>query len=115
LPTIPVGATKGADQSVYLIVTNKGDMYFPSPADTSVQTRYLDKLSPSLNFPIYGKLSLAPRVDFILFENKVNHNVYRAVQPVISLTYSFKWPEGTDIRRGLGYGAVTSTQPAASR
>jgi hypothetical protein len=106
---------KGADQSVYLIVTNKGDMYFPSPADTSVQTRYLDKLSPSLNFPIYGKLSLAPRVDFILFENKVNHNVYRAVQPVISLTYSFKWPEGTDIRRALGYGAVTSTQPAASR
>ncbi len=104
----------GADQSYYFLVTNKGDFYFNSRNDTSVQTRYLDKLSASFGIPVYGKIMLAPRVDFIFYENKVNRNHFRAVAPMLSLSYSFKRRQGMATGRALGYGAITQppTTPA---
>ena len=54
------------DQSWYFTLSNRGDFYFNSRNDTSTQTRYLDKFTPSFSIPVYGKLSLSPKVDFIL-------------------------------------------------
>jgi hypothetical protein len=98
----------GADKSWYFILANKGDFYFNNPAnDTSVQTRYLDKLTPSLNFPIFGKFVLSPKVDIIFYENKINRNHFRAVEPTVSLSYSFKWRTGMNFMRAIRYGAIT--------
>ena len=103
----------GADQSWYLMVANKSDFYFNSHTDTTVQTRYLDKLSPSLVIPIYGRLSLMPRVDIITYENKVNRYHYRALEPSLSLNYSFDWREGMSRSSALRYGAITTPSPGA--
>jgi len=102
-----------ADQSLYFTLTNKGDLYFNTANDTAVQTRYLDKLTPALNFPIWAGLSLTPRVDFILYENKINRFHYRAVQPSVSLSYTFSWREGMSWTRALRYGAQTTTASPA--
>jgi hypothetical protein len=103
----------GADKSYYFILANKGDWFFNSRADTTVQTHYLDKLSPAFSLPIYGKLTLTPRVDIILYENKVNQNHFRAVEPSVSLSYSFKWRPGMDLGRAAGYGAIATTPPVS--
>jgi hypothetical protein len=103
------------DQSWYFTLTNKGDIYFNNPADTNVQTRYLDKLTPALSFPIWGGLSLTPKADFILYEDKVNRYHYHAISPSISISYTFSVREGMVWTRGLAYGAQTTTpSPAGS-
>ncbi len=105
----------GADQSWYFTVTNKGDLYFNSRNDTSVQTRYLDKFTPSFNIPIYGKLTLTPKVDFIFYEDKVAHRHFASATPALSLSYSFNFREGMNFWRSLGYGAITQMQPTSSK
>ena len=102
-----------ADQSWYFTLTNKGDIYFNTPSDTAVQTRYLDKLTPALNFPIWAGLSVTPKVDLILYENKINYSHYRAFVPSISLSYTFNWREGMSWKRALCYGAQTTTPSPA--
>jgi hypothetical protein len=103
----------GGDHSVFFQATNKFDVYLNSHTDTSVQTRYLGKFTPSLNLPIYGKLMLTPKVDFIMYENKLGHTVYRSMAPGISISYSFKLRQGMDLSRSLGYGAITQTPQTA--
>ena len=104
----------GADQTWYFTLTNKGDWYFNSRNDTSVQTRYLDKFTPSFSVPLFGKLTLTPKVDFILFEDKTAHRHYASVTPALSLSYTFNYREGMNFWRALGYGAITQTQPVAA-
>lgn len=100
-----------ADQSWYFILANKGDIYFNNAStDTTVQTRYLDKLTPSFQLPIYGRLSLTPKVDLILYENKVAHRVYRAAEPSFSLSYSFTVRRGLSTGKALRYGAIATSQ-----
>jgi hypothetical protein len=105
----------GADQSWYFILTNKGDLYFNSHNDTTVQTRYLDKVTFSFSIPIYGKLMLTPKVDFLLYEDKVAHQHFASATPALSLSYSFNYRSGMDFWRSLGYGAITQAQPASSK
>jgi len=102
-----------SDQSLYFTLTNKGDIYFNTPSDTAVQTRYLDKLTPALNFPMWAGLSLTPKLDLILYENKINYFHYRAFVPSISLSYTFNWREGMSWKRALRYGAQTTTPSQA--
>jgi hypothetical protein len=103
----------GADHSIYFQATNKFDVYFNSPSDTSVQTRYLGKFTPSLNIPVYGKITITPKVDFIMYENKLGRSVYRSIAPGVAISYSFKWREGMVLPRSLGYGAITQTPQTA--
>jgi len=102
-----------ADQSVFFTLTNKGDIYFNTDNDTAVQTRYLDKLTPAIRFPVWAGIALTPKVDFILYENKINRYHYRSVQPSISLSYTFTWREGMSWARALRYGAQTTTASSA--
>jgi hypothetical protein len=104
-----------ADQSFYFTLTNKGDIFFRSSDDTAVQTRYLEKLTPALSLPIWAGLSFTPKVDIVLYQNKVGGAHYRAIQPNFSLSYTFNWRQGMDWRRALKYGAQTTTpSPAGS-
>jgi hypothetical protein len=52
-------------------------------------------------------------VDFVLYENKIFRNHYRAVAPSLTLSYTFKWREGMDFRRALGFGGITTTPSTA--
>ncbi len=97
------------DQSWYFNLANKGDLYFNHRGDTATQTRLLDKFTPSFTIPLYGGISLTPKVDFILFNNKVLNNHFRAVEPSLSLSYTFAWRQGMEILRTLGFGAITTT------
>ena len=104
-----LGSGKG--HTVSLLLSNKGDLYFRNPsADTQDQTLYLDKFSPALSIPIYGKFAFSPKVDFILFENKKANRVYRAMQPSFSLSYTFDWRPGMSGGKALRYGAANSKQ-----
>ena len=101
------------DQSWYFTLTNKGDFYKRTASDTPTQTRYLDKFTPALSFPIWAGLSLTPKVDFIFYENKVNGFHYLAAQPSATLSYTFTRREGMSWRRALRYGAQTTTSSTA--
>jgi hypothetical protein len=108
------------NQTVYFQLTNKGDLYFNSPSDTDVQTRYLDTLTPSITFPIYGKFTLTPKVDFLLYQNKADlqdgagRNHYRSVSPAVSLSYTFKWRQGMGFLNTLRYGAIATPPPSGA-
>jgi hypothetical protein len=102
-----------ADQSWYLTFTNKGDVYFNSPGDTMVQTRYLDKFTPGFVIPLWAGLSLTPKVDFILYQNKIVGTPFWAAQPSFSLSYTFLWRQGMGPLRALRYGAQTTTPSTA--
>jgi hypothetical protein len=99
-------------------LTNKGDLYWRNEKnDTPVQTRYLDKLTPALVVPIWGGLSLSPKVDLIVFQNKKATTStpyhYWALQPSVALSYTFNWREGMGWSRAWRYGAQTTTASPA--
>ena len=102
------------DQSWYFTLTNKGDFYTDNHgSDTSVQTRYLDKFTPAFNLPIWAGLSLTPKVDLILYQDKVLRYHYLAIQPGFSLSYTFTKREGMNWLRAAKYGAQTTTASPA--
>jgi hypothetical protein len=97
------------NQSIYFTLTNKGDLYWKNPkSDTSVQTRYLDKLTPALVIPIWSGVAVSLKVDLIAFQNKVTPVHYFAMQPAISLSYTFIKRQGMGWSRALRYGAQTT-------
>ena len=77
-----------------LVVSNKGDLYFPKRGDASVDTRYLDIWSHSLQVPIVGSLKFVPKLDLYFYENKITHSVYRGYQVTFNLHYDFDWHSG---------------------
>jgi hypothetical protein len=105
------------NQGVYFTLTNKGDLYWREKTDTPVQTRYLDKLTPAMTVPIWAGLSLTPKVDLIAFQNKkamaLTPYHYFALQPSVSLSYTFNWREGMGWSRAFRYGAQTTTASPA--
>jgi hypothetical protein len=77
-----------------LVVSNKGDLYLPKRGDASVDTRYLDIWSHSLQVPIVGSLKFVPKLDLYFYENKITHSVYRGYQVTFNLHYDFDWHSG---------------------
>jgi hypothetical protein len=77
-----------------LVVSNKGDLFFPKNGDSSVDTRYLDIWSHSLQVPIVGSLKFAPKLDLYFYENKITHSVYRGYQVTFNVHYDFDWHSG---------------------
>lgn len=103
------------DQSWYLTFTNKGDFYFNHGVQTAIDTRYLDKFTPALQIPIWGNIALTPKVDFILYEDKINRYHYRSIAPSISLSYTFNFRQGMLWPRALMYGTqTTAASPAGN-
>ena len=96
--------------TAYLFLgTNKGDKIAGLHGGVVRGVEVDDKLTSALNFPIWAGLSLTPKVDLTLYENKINRFHYRAVLPSISLSYTFSWREGMSWTRALRYGAQTTT------
>jgi hypothetical protein len=85
-------------------IETRGNLYFHSGNDSSMETYYLTTLSQSLRVPIFGQLSLAPRLDLIFFENKVERHSLTRIQSSVSLMYDFDWRSGLPLRKALGFG-----------
>jgi hypothetical protein len=85
-------------------IESRGNLYFHTGNDSSVETYYLTTLSQSLHVPILGSLSLVPRLDLIFFENKVERHSLTRIQSSISLMYVLDWRSGLPLRKAASFG-----------
>jgi hypothetical protein len=85
-------------------IESRGNLYFHSGNDSSVETYYLTTFSQSLRVPLLGRLSLVPKLDLIFFENKVERHSLTRIQSSVSLMYIFDWRSGLPLRRAFGFG-----------
>jgi hypothetical protein len=85
-------------------VEARGNLYFYSGNESSIETYYLTTLSQSLRVPILGRLSLVPRLDLIFFENKVERHSLTRIQSAITLMYTLDWRSGLPIWKAAGFG-----------
>jgi hypothetical protein len=100
---IQLAAPLRQDRITYNIEA-RGNLYFHNGNDSSIETYYLTTLSQSLRVPILGRLSLVPRLDLILFENKVERHSLTRIQSTISLMYTLDWRSGLPLRKAAGFG-----------
>jgi hypothetical protein len=100
---VQLAAPLKQERFTYTIET-RGNLYFRSENDSSIETYYLTMLSQSLRVPILGQLSLAPRLDLIFFENKVEKHSLTRIQSSVSLMYDFDWRSGLPLRKAAGFG-----------
>jgi hypothetical protein len=70
---------------------NRGDFFFGARGDAVVDTRFYDDWRQSLKIPINHKLSIAPTIELILFQNKIAGNFYRDYSTFVALNYSLDW------------------------
>jgi hypothetical protein len=82
----------------------KGNLYFHTGSDSSIETYYLATLSQSVRVPIAGDLGLVPRLDLIFFENKVERHSLTRIQSSVALTYTFDWRSGLPFRKAASFG-----------
>jgi hypothetical protein len=100
---VQLAAPLRQDRFTYNIET-RGNLYFHSGNDSSIETFYLTTLSQSLRVPILGQLSLVPKLDLIFFENKVERHSLTRIQSSISLMYVFDWRSGLPFKKAAGFG-----------
>lgn len=100
---IQLAAPLRQDRITYNIEA-RGDLYFHSVNDSSIETYYLTTLSQSLRVPILGRLSLVPRLDLIFFENKLERHSLTRIQSTVSLMYTLDWRSGLPLRKAAAYG-----------
>lgn len=96
-------------KKIFFTLSNQGSLFFERADDRSVDTRYQDVLTPALQLPLFGKFSLQPKVDFFLYENKINHWHFRSMAPALSLQYQFNWRQGEAWKPALIYGSTLSS------
>ena len=94
---------KPAPLAWFFDLDNTFTLYLKGAGDQRFDTRYLEKISPSLEIPVFGNLTITPRVDFYLFKNKVEGSRFRSANPSVSVTYRFKWHDGLRWRKALWY------------
>jgi hypothetical protein len=85
-------------------IETRGNLYFHSGNDSSIETYYLTTISQSLRIPILGQLSLVPKLDLIFFENKVERHSLTRIQSSVMLMYVFDWRSGLPLRKAAGFG-----------
>jgi hypothetical protein len=91
---------------------NRGDFFFGARGDAVVDTRFYDDWRQSLKIPINHKLSIAPTIELILFQNKIAGNFYRDYSTFVALNYSLDWHWKLDVGRVANYPNPVPTQSA---
>jgi len=89
-------------EQLTFFVENRGSLYLRRHIDRATDTRYLDVFTPTLRLPVWGNLSVSPRVDIFLFETKPGWNIH-GYQTTVTLDYSFDWHTGVGWKRALLY------------
>ncbi len=82
---------------------NQGRFMFNRSGDFPVDTKFLDDWSQALIVPLVGNLYFVPRVEFFFYQNKVDNNLFRSIQPTFSLQYNFDWHSGLPWGKAIWY------------
>jgi hypothetical protein len=76
------------------VIENSGSLYINRAGDSSADTRYLEVMTHSVAIPVIGNLSIVPKVEFFLFQNKVAGWHIHGYQTAITAQYRFDWHTG---------------------
>jgi hypothetical protein len=76
------------------VIENAGAIYINRPGDSSADTRYLEVMTHSVAIPVIGNLSIVPKVELFLFQNKVAGWHIHGYQTAITAQYRFDWHTG---------------------
>ncbi len=85
------------------VIDNAGALYINRPGDSSADTRYLEVMTHSLSIPVIGNLSIVPKVEVFLFQNKVAGWHIHGYQTSITAQYRFDWHTGLHWTQALRY------------
>jgi 2',3'-cyclic-nucleotide 2'-phosphodiesterase (5'-nucleotidase family) len=93
------------DPSVQYVIENTGTAYQANGhgLDFSVDPRYLDVWTQTLNVKIAGPLSLAPKIQFLFYSTMVDRNRMHSRAISVSVAYSFSWHNGLSFLRAMSY------------
>lgn len=80
------------------VIENSGSLYINRAGDSSADTRYLEVMTHSVAIPVFGNLSIVPKVELFFFQNKVAGWHIHGYQTSITAQYRFDW------RTGLRWG-----------
>jgi hypothetical protein len=89
------------------ILTSTGN-YLPGGDQVSTLTLLDAKIGNSLQFPLIGNLSLAPKFEWRFFENQGAHDFLNRVNTSIALTYSFHKDSRVRFKDALRYKSPAS-------
>ena len=96
------------------VLDNRGDYFFNRSSDVTLDTKYLDQFTNSVVVPVWGNLSLVPKVDLYWYQNKKTiHHPFHSVQTSVALQYQFEWRQGLPIWKVLRYQTPGSGASAA--
>jgi hypothetical protein len=88
---------------------NQGEWFVAKHGDTALDTRYYDDLTTTVNVPVWGNLSLAPKLDTYFYRSAAGFYV-RAFQTSITLKYHFDWHQGMGWWKAMKYPNPASSQ-----
>jgi hypothetical protein len=95
--------------SVQYVMENAGNLYFHyfNQTDYSLDTRYLDAWTHSLVVKLVGNLNFAPKLQYLFYENMVDHLRMHSIATSVSLQYNFAWHSGMGWKNALSYADPT--------
>ncbi len=93
------------------VTENRGDFFFGASGDASVDTRFFDDLRQSLRVPLTRRLSIAPTLELIIYQDKILENYYRSYSTFVSLNYTLDWHWMLNFRRALDYANPVPALP----
>jgi hypothetical protein len=85
------------------VIENSGTLYFNRAGDSPADTRYLEVMTHSLSIPVVGNLSIVPRFELFLFQNKVAGWHIHGYQTSVTAQYRFDWRTGLHWGQALRY------------
>ena len=87
----------------FYVMQGKSDWFFSRSDDVSLDTKYFIDWTHSLVVPLFGNLSIVPKVEVFFYENKVAGNTFHAIQTTLTFQYTFDWHEGLGFWKSLKY------------
>ena len=80
-----------------------GEYFFEGPLDNSSDTLYRNLMSGTIRIPILPNLSIAPGLERLDYENKLNHTHLATWSPIFKLVYSFDEYSGGSWIRAVSF------------
>ena len=93
-----------ASTAVSYVMENTGNLYLVTNQEYSLDPRYLETWTHSLNFKLpFANLSIAPQMSYLFYKNMVDHNTLRSTATSVALQYNFTWHSGMKWGDALRY------------
>lgn len=88
---------------------NQGNFYVHTPGqpDYSLDARIYDQWTHSLVIRLMENLALAPKLQYLFYENQVDRQRIHSFSTNVTLQYSFGWHSGMRWRDAMRYADPT--------